>query len=366
MSGDAVVVASGRRGVSIVAIVTALATIAATTSEGRPVGAATALNANGSITCTHVTGTLRFVPPLTSGGMQPSVSTAELALSDCEQNANTNVFADRITAKVVAKQTLAHNDCANATTESATANVSWNAAGPASALAPTSLNANGTTSLIGPNNVIGLALNSPTATGSYAGASDVTLFSDMTQSAAAAACGTKGLTGWNVSDGSVRFGPHAPSPVFTSAPATTFSEGDPGSFTVAVSDAAPVALRWERGDAPRGNPVRSEHRQCNRDTVGYADGRLARHLSDSNQRRRHEWSQHDPGLHPYGECHFGDRAAHHERRPTHRRGWHCGNHFRSQLRRRDGRALRRQRRGVLRGEQQHYHRDHAPGIFRRG
>ena len=63
----------------------------------------------------------------------------------------------------------------------------------------------------------------------------------MTQDAVSAACAGKGLTGWAVAEGVVHVGPQPPPPVFTSPSSTTFTEGDPEAFTVAVSDAVPVA-----------------------------------------------------------------------------------------------------------------------------
>ena len=237
-------------GVTVVAM-----TAVAATAQVAPAAAAGPVIADGSITCTTVTGSMKISPPLRPGGTSPATITAKLSLSGCNNQAgNTNVGSTKVTATATLTAHATNSDCSAWNTGGPVeGTVRWKGTLPVTNIADTVLNAPVySPGEDGSAGIPGSHLTDPTAAGSYAGASAAAMYSALTAAEIADACtAAHHLKTMPLGSGLMRFGPAPAAPVFTSAASTTFGEGDEGSFTVSVSDEKKVHL-VRSGDLPAG------------------------------------------------------------------------------------------------------------------
>ena len=160
--------------------------------------ASAAKTGTGTVTCTGITGSISFKPALkTTGPFSAESSTAKFTLSGCSGGSPAPSGG-----KV--KQTLSSATSTNSCTSLATSakesiTVKWKGAAPSTTAFP-----GYTTGTGGPDNGEGFILTGGTVTGSYAGTgAKASAFSNMSQSAILAACGTsKGLTKLTIVGGS--------------------------------------------------------------------------------------------------------------------------------------------------------------------
>jgi Fibronectin type III domain/Putative Ig domain len=204
--------------------------------------ASTAIMATGTATCVGVSGSINFNPPITSSATSGSeTATTTLALSNCTQGGQTDLPSTTVTGAFTSATTFEDNGCADVLSgTNASANVDWTGADPAptDGIAPTSMTWAGTgnADAQNPSGFIGLASTSTSATGSYAGPSSATIFGNITRAQLMTDCGTAdGVSTLTIASGVVSAGVTATAPAVTSAASTTFTEGNPGTFTVSVS-----------------------------------------------------------------------------------------------------------------------------------
>jgi virginiamycin B lyase len=153
-------------------------------------------NASGSVSCTGMVGSLKFVPPLTSNGGSNETATVKTKLVGCSGDNLIN-----FTGKVSSRIALASNSCSSFTgSPSATGSltVNWSAKAGKANLLPTTFTLseiNGMT--VGSNGEVGIHFWNQAASGSFTnGSAELTAEMDSNQSGAqfSAACSsTKGL-----------------------------------------------------------------------------------------------------------------------------------------------------------------------------
>jgi len=170
-------------------------------------GAASAVGANatGSVTCTAVKGTVKFVPPLKAGGTASETSTVAISLSGCNASGS-NVTSTNFTGKLSGTFTGSTNDCASLGQNGgtgATLTIKWKAKIGLSTVNNTGLAITGEDEALEPvSGDVGFATpsavaghNTATSSGSFpgAGSSQSFIYSKSTQGQVGAKCTGTGV-----------------------------------------------------------------------------------------------------------------------------------------------------------------------------
>lgn len=198
-----------RRILRIIGPLVVLSGLVAACSSGSSSSTTTTLTklATGKVTCTGITGTIAFVPPLTNSGSKAEITHVTLTASGCS-TAGSNV-ATLTSGRGSATITDSTNSCAGITTSKPVkVTVVWTPA----TVRPTVVSFSGYKVAANASGEYGFTLpdtgGSATVTGSFAGpTASAATYSNSTAAQIAAACGSSaGLTTLSLSSGSFSIG----------------------------------------------------------------------------------------------------------------------------------------------------------------